>query len=692
MGTVFRQATRTGVLHINSRTSFADKLAAYRSRAASSLGPTPMTGTATSLQSPNKGIFTGAPLGNAPLPMPRSATYANANANTHTSPNMLSTPFQPGRGHEGAHPEMPAPFYARRRTDPERSARIGTSGKSRLGNRTDDSPGWTPPGVRCDRGKFACGEGGGSGSGPSGEMQGQGTSTRARTALRQSCRSGWFSAMGGKSSAGEVDPAPEREEKEKRGVASPLPFGGKALPPTPASAESPAHAPPHVILALLREPSNILRPPLARVTDGVCDSLCQSAHHRRPCLQGPLDEARPAQTPKRPRCRRPISFPAGLVEDEEQRLTVDDAGGAQGVWAEEARVSKPSCAQRCGCDRIQAPRIIQLRAGEGRCGQIEKGSSKALMNELVFATVFLRAETDAEEAAQREKQWLDYARAALLCLPLLIGRARACRYLVAGAAPEEIESQCARVACMAREHLALHGAREDFRRDPIPDVTFPSTQPVTSGLPASASTRAMYAPSPVGNPAARMVCLLDAHGMQEPQSPPGGALPSLCLQQPGRGLTSQMPWVAIETEGLAIDPHRLTLFHRAVLETRWRLVAAVIWERRGAALFHNLLLVQILGSDTTTQTPGGEQQGTSRTHTHSRSEVISVCARVGELSRAADDECAWRAIVAALCSGPVARLDKVWRRSEGPALQPLRDGRDWRVGELCDRQQWRSSE
>ncbi|KAJ7048568.1 hypothetical protein C8F01DRAFT_1276849 [Mycena amicta] len=44
--------------------------------------------------------------------------------------------------------------------------------------------------------------------------------------------------------------------------------------------------------------------------------------------------------------------------------------------------------------------------------------------------------------------------------------------------------------------------------------------------------------------------------------------------------------------------------------------------------------------------------------THSRSEIITVWARVGELCRAAGDECSWRVIAAALCSAPVARLDK----------------------------------
>ncbi len=36
--------------------------------------------------------------------------------------------------------------------------------------------------------------------------------------------------------------------------------------------------------------------------------------------------------------------------------------------------------------------------------------------------------------------------------------------------------------------------------------------------------------------------------------------------------------------------------------------------------------------------------------------------RIGELCRVTGDECSWRAIFNALCSRPVARLDKTWRR------------------------------
>ncbi|KAJ7511353.1 rho GTPase activating protein 22 [Mycena galericulata] len=360
-------------------------------------------------------------------------------------------------------------------------------------------------------------------------------------------------------------------------------------------------------------------------------------------------------------------------------------------------------------------------------GPVEKGTVEALVHELVFATAFLQTPCEAEEAARREEEWRDYALAVLLCLPLLVGRARVeaelvrcAGYLVSGAAPEESDQVRARVGWIAGEYLRLHGAPadpvawEDFRAETIPDVYFPAPQPATSGMPASVSTQAMYAPSPVlgpGSPtlgantfsprpdagSARMVGLLDALGVHEMISPPSPMSSPRSPQQSRGGLSSRMPWAALEAEGLsrdvllALDPYvvarSLTLFHRAVLEQAPdNPTAAFVDPAAGGAcspLFGSeaaphwltkLLLVQILGADTSSgmahnggATPGGEQHATT-SRTHSRSEVISVWARVGELCRAAGDECSWRAIVDALCSAPVARLDKVWRRVEAPAL------------------------
>ena len=102
-----------------------------------------------------------------------------------------------------------------------------------------------------------------------------------------------------------------------------------------------------------------------------------------------------------------------------------------------------------------------------------------------------------------------------------------------------------------------------------------------------------------------------------------------------------------------------------------------------------LLLLQILGSETTTT--GGpnpcnpnnnhqlaspvrrsEDRGSSQTsRTHSRSEVISIWTKVGEICRLAGDECSWRAISAALCSRPISRLEKTWKRVDPQAISAV---------------------
>ena len=73
-----------------------------------------------------------------------------------------------------------------------------------------------------------------------------------------------------------------------------------------------------------------------------------------------------------------------------------------------------------------------------------------------------------------------------------------------------------------------------------------------------------------------------------------------------------------------------------------------------------LLHVLMLDSPTSTHPSADLLPRTSRTYT--RSEVVSAWVRIGELCRVTGDECSWRAIFHALCSRPVSRLDKTWRR------------------------------
>lgn len=88
-----------------------------------------------------------------------------------------------------------------------------------------------------------------------------------------------------------------------------------------------------------------------------------------------------------------------------------------------------------------------------------------------------------------------------------------------------------------------------------------------------------------------------------------------------------------------------------------------------------LVLIQILVADLGggsshggPHTPIGDDRPSHPSRTHSRSDVISTWVRIGERCRRTGDECSWRAIFTALCSRPVARLDKVWKRVDTEAL------------------------
>ncbi|KAI0074864.1 hypothetical protein K474DRAFT_1499666 [Panus rudis PR-1116 ss-1] len=90
------------------------------------------------------------------------------------------------------------------------------------------------------------------------------------------------------------------------------------------------------------------------------------------------------------------------------------------------------------------------------------------------------------------------------------------------------------------------------------------------------------------------------------------------------------------------------------------------------------ILLQVLISDNPGRASMSNRSGRSSTdlnsmtsRTHSRSEVISAWARIGELSRRTGDECSFRAIYSALCSRPIARLDKAWKRVDSEAMRAV---------------------
>lgn len=237
--------------------------------------------------------------------------------------------------------------------------------------------------------------------------------------------------------------------------------------------------------------------------------------------------------------------------------------------------------------------------------------------------------------------------------------------------------------------------------------------------------------SPRPEDGSKLLSLIDAlSGQQPPSATPSSAsgkssmdfrmLDQQTLHPTFNQPNSPMPWTALAHEGLSrdvlllLDPHlvarSLTFFHRSVLDqTPDNLTAQFVIgsetstnndtnsiasvSSQAASIFAplfgseeyphwltKLLLMQILGADTSSgkmssPVPSTNRNSEDRTphtsRTHSRSEVISVWARVGELCRLAGDECSWRAILAALCSRPVARLDKAWKRVDPLALAAI---------------------
>ena len=270
---------------------------------------------------------------------------------------------------------------------------------------------------------------------------------------------------------------------------------------------------------------------------------------------------------------------------------------------------------------------------------------------------------------------------------------------------------------------------ERWRAETIPDFSANSSRSNGPSVALSSSTQAIYnrtpkqdgqwespmlgtfSPRPVTND--RMASLMVALAGPDIQAPvsPSRRTSSLPAARQRSGSVNARLWTALEREGLSrevllsLDPYliaqSLGLFHRTALQnipenlTAEYLLgpeapsppdsaapgfpSALFGSDKSPHWLTKVLLMQILGVDTSTGSLTSPQmlsagrtsedrttQTTSRTH--SRSEVISVWARIGELCRISGDECSWRAIAAALCSRPVARLDKAWKRVYADAM------------------------
>jgi len=206
-----------------------------------------------------------------------------------------------------------------------------------------------------------------------------------------------------------------------------------------------------------------------------------------------------------------------------------------------------------------------------------------------------------------------------------------------------------------------------------------------------------------------------------PQQPPPSPSQMRQSTYPGRTSRSQDEGLTREVP-LTSDPHvmaqSLTLYHRSVVDrvpgvltseyllpSEWndpdessdsekakeldsafgtdekphwltKFILLQIFTGDTSPLYHSQHQHHTLQPGKTENHPGRGGSGASTqpqtARVQSRSEMISVWAKVGELCRMNGDECSWKAIVEALCARPVARLEKVWRRVDPLALQAIK--------------------
>ncbi|KZT03884.1 uncharacterized protein LAESUDRAFT_728564 [Laetiporus sulphureus 93-53] len=335
--------------------------------------------------------------------------------------------------------------------------------------------------------------------------------------------------------------------------------------------------------------------------------------------------------------------------------------------------------------------------------------------------------------SESQASWCEFAATVVFSSPVLVGRGdfetefmRCCSNFVNGAEEKSKDDSRARVRWLAAQYLTYYGtpfnrdAWENWRKDSIPD--FPANFEATSklgGIPQTSSMQALYTASPQLNPAGagglelspdlgafsprpnKMMSIVEALG--EPPSIAGmaavRATKTLLASLERDGLTRDI-LISLDAQLLA---HSLSVFNQSLFKNvpdnltvdlclgTDSLAPSGIAAGRGQTTSHTtfaaffgrddqphwltrMVLVQILvpesSGSSTSPTVGSEERHAPASRTSTRAGVIAAWAKVGELCRKTGDECSWRAIFAALCSRPVARLERVWKRV-GPEVMSL---------------------
>ncbi|KAF7797130.1 hypothetical protein EIP86_008322 [Pleurotus ostreatoroseus] len=304
---------------------------------------------------------------------------------------------------------------------------------------------------------------------------------------------------------------------------------------------------------------------------------------------------------------------------------------------------------------------------------------------------------------------------------------RCCGMLFSAADTEEQKQEVQqKISWLAEQYLSYHGSPadadiwEEFCNNTLSSFPIAGyTSSKLSGLPQSSSTQAIFAPSPhldgtekspnLGafsprpNDGNRMMSLLDvlgevppasrstannAHAWQQALHATGFTRDILLTVDPQLIARSLF---LFNQRALQRVPHNVTTVVCGLLDTSEDLapngperhttspLAPFIGHDETPHWLTKLVLVQVLISDTPHMQPShtvgfgkpmdAMPNATPSTRAHSRSDVITAWAHIGELCRRTGDDCSWRAIMAGLCSRPIARLDKVWKRVLSDALR-----------------------
>jgi GTPase-activating protein BEM2 len=307
---------------------------------------------------------------------------------------------------------------------------------------------------------------------------------------------------------------------------------------------------------------------------------------------------------------------------------------------------------------------------------------------------------------------------------------RCCTMLIdtTGDDAEKQDAAREKVHWLANLYMTYHGPPinaetwESWRETTIPNLPLGADMTnKASGLPQSSSTQALYTPSPelpsastVGQTAGspdlgafsprpsggdRMMSLLDALGEQS-QRKRSASYSKAWQAVLSRNGFSREVLMTLDTQVIA---RSLYIYHMRALQQVPHNVTVTTCLKSEQPDNHDvdptttespssspltpltgtderphwltkLILLQILIQDSPTFPSQSTYAGRSAdehqpSRSHTRSEVISAWARIGELCRRTGDECSWHAIFAALCSRPIARLDKIWKRVDGDALR-----------------------